>query len=250
MPRIFHARRPLVLSFILICLVLGTASMRAQGPGVGGNKRIEGKFKYMPIPYVNYDRSLGFSVGAVPLLMFNPSEKDTFSPSSLIGGLGFWTSNKTWFLMGFGMFYLDEDRWRITTAGGTGAVNYQFYLGGIINSWIPYESEADFFMLKVERRIIEQIYGGLSYLFADVVTRPGTLPLTDSLTLHRWGAVGFAGMAIVFEAINTSDNGRVLQGIGTGIRFRAFPENNFSVGVDVAAGLGDWDSYFQIGEAF
>ena len=66
----------------------------------------------------------------------------------------------------------------------------------------------------------------------------------------RWGAVGFAGAATVFEAINKSDSGKLLPGAGAGIRFRAFPENNFSVGLDVAAGLEDWGIYFQIGEAF
>ena len=45
------------------------------------SRRIDGKFKFMPIPYLNYDRSLGFMLGAVPMLMFNPSEKDTISPS-------------------------------------------------------------------------------------------------------------------------------------------------------------------------
>jgi outer membrane protein assembly factor BamA len=67
---------------------------------------------------------------------------------------------------------------------------------------------------------------------------------------RRWGAVGFAGVATIFDGINESDNGRLLPGGGAGIRFRAFPETNFSVGIDAAAGIGDWGIYFQIGEAF
>jgi hemolysin activation/secretion protein len=67
---------------------------------------------------------------------------------------------------------------------------------------------------------------------------------------HRWGAVGFAGVATVLEAINESDNGKLLPAGGTGIRFRAFPETNFSVGIDVAVGIEDWGIYFQIGEVF
>jgi outer membrane translocation and assembly module TamA len=67
---------------------------------------------------------------------------------------------------------------------------------------------------------------------------------------RRWGAVGFAGVATVFDAINESVNGKLLPGVGTGIRFSAFPETNFSVGIDVAAGIEDWGIYFQIGEAF
>jgi len=351
-----------LLLFVFISLLSHPAVLSGQGIGMGESGRIEGKAKFVPMPNVNYGSSIGFSVGAVPMLMFNPSQKDTISPSSLIGGVGFWSTNKTWFLMGFGMFYLAEDRWRITTAGGIGTVNYQFYLESPIESWIPYQSEADFFMLKVERQIYKQLYGGVSYVFAIVITSTETLPLSDTMTLNgiglslsldqksnpyyprkgyyttvkynafpefmgnesvsqkmeidysqyfpvrqnvdvlaarfhaglgfgdisfnqqfivngtdirgytqgayrgdyllslqgeyrwnfhkRWGAVGFAGVATVFEAVNESDNGKLLPGVGTGIRFRAFPENNFSVGIDVAAGIEDWGIYFQIGEAF
>lgn len=63
-------------------------------------------------------------------------------------------------------------------------------------------------------------------------------------------SIGFAGVATVFRSINESDNGNPAPGIGTGIRFRVFPETNFSVGLDVAAGREDWGLYFQIGEAF
>ena len=357
-----QSRRSLLLCLLFVCLLVNPAVLSGQGIGSGGGKQIDGKFKFMPIPYVNYDRSLGFSLGAIPMLMFNPSEKDTISPSSLVGGVGFWTTNKTWFVMGFGMFYLGEDNWRITTAGGLGSVNFQFYLDNPIGGWIPYQSDADFFMLKLERKIHKVLYGGVSYVFANVITNTETIPISDSLTLHgiglnlsldkrsnpyyprggyftsveyktnpeflgnesytrkiqiehnhyfstrqqkdvvaarfhaglglgdlsfnqqfivknkdirgytqgafrgnylltlqgeyrwnfhqRWGAVGFAGVATIFESINESDNGKLLPGLGTGIRFRVFPETNFSVGLDAAVGLEDWGIYFQIGEAF
>ena len=54
-------------------------------------------------------------------------------------------------------------------------------------SWIPYQSKADFFILKVERRIYAKLYGGLSYIYADVITTTETTSLTDSLTLHGIG---------------------------------------------------------------
>jgi hypothetical protein len=57
-------------------------------------------------------------------------------------------------------------------------------------------------------------------------------------------------VATVFNAINEADDGKLLPGIGTGIRFRAFQETNMSVGLDVAVGIEDWGIYFQIGEAF
>ncbi|MEN8201676.1 MAG: BamA/TamA family outer membrane protein [Bacteroidota bacterium] len=348
---------------LLLVLAVFLLQGKASGqPGGGESKRIEGKTKFIPIPYINYDRSLGFSLGAVPLLMFNPVEKDSISPSSLMGGVATYSTSKTWFVLGFGMFYLNEDRWRITSAGGIGAIHFQFYLDNLISIWVPYQSEANFALLRVERKIYEELYGGISYVFADVVTSMENLPIIDTMRLHgiglnlsldkrsnlycprsgyyttlkfnsfpewlgnektsqkiemdynhyfpvrakrdvlatriylgaglgelsfnqqfivkapnirgytqgayrgnqtvaaqgeyrwnfhrRWGAVGFAGIATVFNAINETDNGKILPGIGTGIRFRAFEETKMSVGIDVAAGIDDWGIYFQIGEAF
>lgn len=350
---------PLLLLFLSLVLVPVNTSAQL---GAGANGRIEGKTKFMPIPYLGYDRSMGFALGAVPLLMFNPVDKDTISPSSVVGGVGFYSTNKSWFTMGFGMFFLNEDRWRLTTAGGVGNVNFQFYIDGLVGGWIPYNSEAKFFMLKVERKIYKKLYGGVSYIFADVISSANDYPVADSTTLHglgfnlsldlrdnphyprtgslsevkyntfpeffgnetptqkielstnhyfstrqekdvvaarlyagigigdmafaqqfivsnkdirgytqggyrgnsmlalqgeyrwnfhqRWGAIGYAGVATVFDAINESDNGKLLPGAGTGIRFRVFEETNFSVGLDAAVGIDDWGIYFQIGEVF
>jgi len=348
---------------LLVCSLPLKSHAQIGGMGGGESSRIEGKTKFMPIPYVNYDRSMGFTLGAVPMLMFNPTAKDTLSPSSLIGGVGIYSTNKTWFMMGFGMFFLNEDRWRITTAGGLGVVNFQFFLDHPIwSGWIPYSTEADFFMFRLERKIYESLYAGISYTYADMVSSPQNLPLADSVTLHglglnfsydrrnnphyprcgffssikyndmprflgnetstrkieadynhyfstrqnkdvvaarfyaglglgdvafsqqfivkgkdirgytqgavrgnyllaiqgeyrwnfasRWGAVAYGGVASVFKTINESDNGKLLPGAGTGIRFIVFPETHFSVGLDVAVGVEDWGIYFQIGEAF
>ena len=336
---------------------------QGTGGGMGGKKgRIEGKVKFMPLPYLNYDRSMGFMFGGLPMLMFNPVEKDTVSPSSLIGGLGMYSTSKTWFAMGFGMFHFNRDNWRVTTFAGTGKVHFQFFLDNLISSWVPYQSDATFAMVRLERRIYEKIYGGISYVYADIVTELENLPVADSLKLNgiglnlsmdrrenpyyprngcysnivyhtfpewmgnelvshkieldhnhyfplrqnldvvaarlfvglglgelgfsqqfivggrdirgytqgefrgnyllslqgeyrwnflpRWGAVGFAGLATVFKAINESDSGRILPGAGAGLRFKAFKETNLSVGIDIAKGIGDWGLYFQIGEAF
>lgn len=348
---------------VLIILALLLLSFHAHGQmGAGANGRIEGKVKFMPIPYLNYDRSQGFTLGAVPMLMFNPTEKDTISPSSLVGGVGTYSTNKTWFAMGFGMFFLKEDRWRLTTAGGLGNVNFQFFFDGFGGVWIPYSTEAKFFMLRVERKIYKKLYGGVSYNYANIVSQADDYPVADSSILHgiglnlsldlrdnphyprsgslsevkyntfpeffgnesttqkvelstnhyfstrrdidvvaarlyggfgigdivfaqqfvvsrkdirgytqggyrgnsmlalqgeyrwnfskRWGAIGYAGVATVFDAINESDNWKPLPGVGTGIRFKAFTATNFNVGLDIAAGIDDWGIYFQIGEVF
>ena len=147
----------------------------------GDNDRIEGKFKFIPLPYLDYHRAIGFSVGAIPLGMFNISEKDTISPSSVAGLFGMYSANETWFAMGFGMLYLDEDRWRVTFAGGTGDINYQFYVNSPINKWIKYNTNADFAFIGVQRRIIPKLYGGINYIYTsfktstDVFKGPGSV---------------------------------------------------------------------------
>ena len=54
----------------------------------------------------------------------------------------------------------------------------------------------------------------------------------------------------MFEAINESDDGKLLPAVGAGFRFTAFPDNHMNVGLDAAVGDGDWGIYFRIGEAF
>jgi outer membrane protein assembly factor BamA len=362
-PHNYASRSRLIAYLIFLTVISQLSSAQGLGGGVGSSDgRIEGNIKFMPVPYLNYSRSLGFMFGGIPMIMFNPVKKDTISPSSLVGGLGMYTTNQTWFAMGFGMFHFDRDNWRITTFGGTGTVHYQFFLDFLSGIWIPYESDATFAMVKVERRIHEELYGGVSYSVANIITSLEELPVTDTtrlrgmglylsldrrenpyypthgfysnITFHgfpawlgnesvsqkidldhnhyfplrgnkdvlaarffaglgvgdltfnqqyivgdrdvrgytqgqfrgnyllalqgeyrwnflpRWGVVGFAGVATVFKAINKDDSGKLLPGVGAGLRFKAFKDTNFNVGLDVAKGIGDWGISFRIGEAF
>jgi hypothetical protein len=63
--------------------------------GAGSTARIDGNFKFMPIPYLNYNRSIGLSLGALPMAMFNPVKYDTLSPSSIAALLGMYSTNKS-----------------------------------------------------------------------------------------------------------------------------------------------------------
>ena len=343
------------------------APSSAQGSlGGGGDSsaRIEGRYKIVPLPYLNYNRSVGLAVGALPMVMFNPVEKDLESPSSMAGLLGMYTTNDSWFALGFAQLFFDEDNWRFTAAGGRGSVNFQFYLDNPINQWIPYNAQADLAFVEAQRRVWNRLYVGVSYLYMYFRNSTEALPGTQTTALNglglklawdsrdnfyyprrgvfgniqyftfptgelfgnedesqqididynhywglrsdqdvlaarvfvglgigelsfnqqyivgrvdirgytqgefrgdyllaaqaeyrwnfsgRWGAVGFAGLATVYEGINESDNGRILPGAGAGIRFTAFEDNHMNVGLDAAVGDGDWGLYFRIGEAF
>jgi outer membrane protein assembly factor BamA len=66
----------------------------------------------------------------------------------------------------------------------------------------------------------------------------------------KLGFVGFGGLATVFGAVNYSDNGLLLPGIGAGVRYVVFEKNHMNMGMDFAVGKGDWGFYFKIGESF
>ena len=51
------------------------------------------------------------------MAMFNPVKDDTLSLSSIGALLGMYSTNGTWFVMGFGALFLDSDNWRIIGAG-------------------------------------------------------------------------------------------------------------------------------------
>ncbi|MCG8311328.1 MAG: BamA/TamA family outer membrane protein [Cytophagales bacterium] len=357
------------ISFTVIIYLTFPAETNAQAlPSGGGGDGSSGlgdkNFNFVPVPYLNYSRSIGFAFGALPMAMYNLNPNDTISPASISGLLGMYTTNDTWFAMFFQRFYLKEDNWRLTAAGGLGSVNFQFYLDIPGAGYIDYNTQADFFFAEIQRRIIGKLYAGIHYTNiafdtsfgsdttlsqgatqlqglgiklsfdkrddvyyprggsiteADWTSYPGFLDnefKSDKIEIdhnqyfstredkdviaarlyggfgigelsfeqqfvvgqqdirgytqgkyrgdyllaaqgeYRWNfhkklsAVGFFGFATVYGSINTNDEGVVLPGIGTGIRYNVFPKYHMNVGIDVAAGKDDWGFYFRIGEAF
>ena len=45
-------------------------------------------------------------------------------------------------------------------------------------------------------------------------------------------------------------NAEILPGGGVGVRYMMIPKERINIGIDVAAGKGDWGLYFRIGESF
>ncbi len=66
----------------------------------------------------------------------------------------------------------------------------------------------------------------------------------------RTGFVAFAGLAASFNSGDENNNSGILPGIGAGFRYLAIRERSINIGIDAAAGIGDWGVYFRIGEAF
>jgi len=328
--------------------------------------------KFAPVPYINYDRTLGFTVGALPMVMYDLSEKDTISPQSITGGLIMYATNKSWFGMVFNKTYFNEDKYRATLAGGLGITFYQFFMSEPFDlGYIDYNVDMKFLFVELQRKVIGNLYAGLNYKYAKLLsvipefeTPDGEIipemddtdelnglgailsydsrddvyypynglisnlkfssfpdfmgnelvskkvdfdynhffPFRDDKDVlaarffggagigelsfnqqfvvggedvrgysqgkyrgeqivamqaeYRWnphekiGIVGFLGSAMVFNGINSEDNGILLPSLGTGFRYNVFPENHMNVGMDFAVGKDDWGLYFRIGEAF
>ncbi|MGL1885451.1 MAG: BamA/TamA family outer membrane protein [Reichenbachiella sp.] len=163
-------------SIFTIVLVISSQFSFSQGvPSAGGagaasDSTSEKRIDFMAVPYLNYSRSLGAAIGAVPMAMYKVNPNDTISPASMTGMVGMYTTNKTWFGMMFQQLYLREDSWRVTAAMGLGSVNFQFYLDGVPGGVLDYNTRADFVMVEVQRKLIEDLYLGFHYQWVKTKT--------------------------------------------------------------------------------
>jgi outer membrane protein assembly factor BamA len=170
-----------ILIFFLVVIIHSASFSQNMPSGGGSSSDLDDKnFNIVPLPYINYSRSIGFAIGAIPMAMYKVNPKDTISPASITGLMGIYTTNETWFAMFFTRLYLKEDDWRLTAAGGLGSVNFQFYLDAPLNGFINYNTQADFVFLEAQRRIVNKLYVGLHYVYtkfdtsfdADLVENP------------------------------------------------------------------------------
>jgi len=177
-------RITLLLLIVILFSNLTTAQEKSGRSNIG---RIEDDFKFLPIPYINYNRSIGFQIGAAPMLQFNPIRSDTLSPSSIAGLFGMYSENKAYFAMAMAKLYFDEDNWRFLTAGGLGSVNFQFYIDLPIDMWVPYNTKMKLFYIEAQRRIYERIYMGLSYIHLNIDTETEVTEGVFSQKLNGFG---------------------------------------------------------------
>lgn len=168
-----YARIIGLLLILQIALPTFAQSSKASTPEENiSDTSVHKGFTFIPIPYIDYNRSLGFSLGAVTLAMYHLSKKDTLSPSSLSGGVGFYSTTQSWFVVQFNRFYLQQDNYRISLAGGTGNINFQFFLDNPISpGYIDYNTTADFIMVEIQRRAYKKLYLGFNYSYSKVNTQ-------------------------------------------------------------------------------
>lgn len=156
--------------------------MGASSPRTDSTKN----FSFVPIPFVDYGRSIGFAYGLLPMAMYTINKKDTISPQSITGLIMFRTTNDTWMAGTFGKFFLKEDKYRVTVAAVTGNVNFQFYpdLPGAPET-VDYSTGLDYISVDVQRQVAPSMYAGIGYVFTNFATEFDVEDVpTDYTTLH------------------------------------------------------------------
>lgn len=174
-----------MLRSLIISLLLGLFCFTAIAQEEEKQKE-EKNFKFKPVPYLNYNRTGGFEFGAVPMAMYKVNKNDTISPESLTGLVGMYSTGGNWVAMFFQKFYLNEDKWRVSAAGGFAYVGFQFFFDEI-GDFIDYNTDAQFLMVKAERNIFKKVYFGIRAARARTTTAFDNLPQEKETIFNNVG---------------------------------------------------------------
>lgn len=144
----------------------------ADGANAQKDDTANEKGEFNVVPYFSYNSTLGAGFGAVSLYSFHVNKEDEVSPKSTVGVAGIYTTNNTLAVLGFGSFYLDEDKWRVMFGAGYNEYNFQTYFDAqdYRGSFVNYDTKSFLAAILVRRKIIRKLYFGLGYIFQDSKT--------------------------------------------------------------------------------
>ncbi|KAB1067623.1 BamA/TamA family outer membrane protein [Tamlana haliotis] len=151
----------------------------------------EKKVDFQVMPFISYNRNLEFMFGAIPMFMYKLNKNDTISAKSLSGMSAVYTTNKSYFIAAFNKWYFKEDTWRAKLFFLTGDKNSQFYMTDIeVPGFYDYGTDLTVVSAGVQRKIIDHLYGGLTYTFAHYDTlyeddvQPEDITQTNAIELN------------------------------------------------------------------
>lgn len=189
--------RRLILAMVLTVIMVSGASAQ-MGMGGGGSYALEDNernLKFAGIPIPGYSDVLGWNLGIVGMAYYKMDRHDDNLPPSSSGVFGFYSQNNSWMGGLFQKFHLDEDKWRITAAFGTGSIKYQFNpasIGpGFPDVFIDYSTATNFLFAQGSRRTWDKLYLGLGFMSwsAQVGIEPEVIELDD----ERYTGPGIVG---------------------------------------------------------
>lgn len=179
--------------FSIIIVFLFCTSSWAQSTVTDSSKVAKPPTKnidFNVMPYINYNRTLDFMFGAIPMMMYKINPKDTISPKSLSGMMAIYTTNKSYFISLFNKFHFKEDKWRAQFFFLTGDHNSQFYLDDLeAPAFYDYGTKTTIVSFTVQRKIVKAFYGGIGYTYSHYDTtyqddiQPSSVSHTNGLQL-------------------------------------------------------------------
>jgi hypothetical protein len=175
--------------FLLLFMQTGLCAFAGLENENDAKKDSTKKVTFVPVPYLNYNRTGGFEFGAVPMAMYKLNSSDTISPPSMSGMVGMYSTEKNWVGIGFQRLYLKEDTWRAVIAGGYAYTGFQFFIDEVGSTPINYKTAAGFFYLKLQRKIYKRLYGGLVYIYGNTDTKFGDLEESKKTTFQSLGTI-------------------------------------------------------------
>ncbi|OBQ56583.1 BamA/TamA family outer membrane protein [Tamlana sp. s12] len=149
------------------------------------------KVDFSVMPYLSYNRNLEFMFGAIPMMMYKLDGQDTTSPKSLSGLSAVYTTNSSYFIAFFNKWYFKEDSWRGKLFVMTGDKNSQFYMTDIeAPGFYDYGTNITVASVGVQRKIVKNLYAGLTYTYAHYDTlyeddvQPEDITETNAIELN------------------------------------------------------------------
>lgn len=198
-------------------------------------KRIE----FTVMPFLSYNRTLDFMIGAIPMAMYKLDSEDTISPKSLSGMAAIYTTNSSYFIAFFNKWYYKEDSWRGKFFLLTGDQNSQFYMTDIVGpGFYDYGTKMTVASVGIERKIIKNLYGGLTYTYAHYDTNYEEDVLPEDVT--KTNAIELNGLYDSRNTVYCPTNG-----VNARLRYLSYP-TWFGNEVKANEVLSEYNTYFPM----
>ena len=180
-----------ILPFLIIILWSSGVWSQAKSTDSIAKTKANKNIDFNVMPYLNYNRTLEFMFGAIPMMMYKINKADTISPKSLSGISAVYSTNKSYFIASFNKWYFKEDTWRGQLFLATGNQNAQFYVDDIdVPDFYDYGTKATMVNFSLQRKVIKSLYVGLGYAYAHYDTKyeddiePSSVTHTNGLQLN------------------------------------------------------------------